>query len=188
MPGAVNTLVDALHDNTHSVIAYPDIDNAGTTRGTGYYHRVSGLLTSSPLPGSFPYGSGCCQLIALDSATTPIFDEDFFMYGEDWLQGWMLGEARMTYVPRTLVFHEGNQSSGVGSEFYESRMAAAHWLFAQKAALTPADRNLLIFMRLFTLTARAIIRAIRFRSTIPFQALTRGWHIATHHGENNSVR
>ena len=178
LSGAISPLAEALTEHTQSVIAYPDIDNAGSITGTVYYQRHTGLLSSRPLPGSFPHASGCCQLIAVERSETTLFDEDFFMYGEDAELGARLGVARMTHVPKTLVYHEGSQSSGLGSDFYETRMIAAHWLLAHKLARSHTDLALLVCARFFTLGARAFLRALRFRSSMPIRALSRGWRIA----------
>ncbi len=178
LPGAVANLAAVLEHQPQAIIAYPAIDHAGTVIGTVYYQRHSGLLTHSPLPGSFGYASGCCLLIAVARVKKTIFDEDFFMYGEDWTLGWEMREQGMTHVPQTLVFHEGSASSGLGSEFYETCMVAAHWLSARKLAKNSWDYLLLIMGRLFALTLRGVLRALRYRSLIPLRALLHGWRIA----------
>ena len=178
LPGAIEALAGTLTRKNQAVIAYPNIDHSGDVIGTVYYQRHTGLLTQRPLPGSFPYASGCCLLIAPERINQPLFDEDLFMYGEDWVSGWKLGAQGMAHVPKTLVFHEGSTSSGLGSEFYETHMVAAHWTLARKLARTPRDRALMMTARLFTLTARAFLRAFRYRSIVPLRALREGWRIA----------
>lgn len=178
LPRAIKYLENALIEQIDAVVAYPDIDNAGRVNGTNYYQRHTGLLTTSPLPGSFAYASGCCQLIATERINLPIFDDAFFMYGEDTALGATLGTERMVHVHKTLVFHEGSISSGQGSIFYETHMAAAHWILARKLARSQVDLALLLSLRLFTLSARAGLRALRFRSLSPVLALFLGWRIA----------
>jgi len=179
LPGAAATLAVALDCQPQAAIAYPDIDHAGTILGTIYYQRYTGLLTHRRLPGSFAYASGCCLLIDMDRVEPPLFDEDFFMYGEDWLLGWKLREQeKMLHVPETLVFHEGSASSGLGSEFYETRMVAAHWLSVGKLAENRWDYLLLMVGRLLMLSIRGGVRVIRYRSIIPLRALLQGWHMA----------
>jgi len=178
LPGAMGSIVAALAKQTRAVIAYPDIDNDGYVVGTVYYQRHTGILSRKPLPGSLPHGSGCCVLIAPERIETKLFDEDFFMYGEDAELGARLGDCKMVHVPQTLVFHEGSASSGLGSEFYENRMVAAHWLLARKLAKNSGDYLLLIMGRLFALTLRGVLRALRYRSLIPLRALLHGWRTA----------
>ncbi len=175
LSGAIKSLAVALKDQTQAIIAYPDIDNDGCIVGTVYYQRHTGILSRTPLPGSLPHGSGCCLLIALERIETKLFDEDFFMYGEDAELGARLGACKMVHVPQTLVFHEGSASSGLGSEFYETRMVIAHLLLARKLAQGPLDYMLLMTVRLFTLSARGLMRAVRYRSIIPLWALLQGW-------------
>ncbi len=182
LPGAIEPLVATLTRQLQVVVTYPDIDHAGHIIGTVYYQRHTGLLTHKPLPGSFAYASGCCQLIAPERLGATLFDEDFFMYGEDWALGEKLGIEKMAHVSQTLVFHEGSAGSGLGSEFYETHMVAAHWTLARKLARTPRDRVLLMTARLFILTARAFLRAFRYRSIVPLRALRKGWRIARGRG------
>ncbi len=134
LPGAIELLAAALTRQPQAVIAYPDIDHASHTIGTVYYQRHTGLLTRKPLPGSFTYASGCCLLIASERTKSALFDEGFFMYGEDAELGARLGIRGMVHVSKTLVFHEGSASSGLGSEFYETHMVAAHWTLARNLA------------------------------------------------------
>ncbi len=103
------------------------------------------------------------------------------MYGEDAELGARLGMRGMAHVPQTLVFHEGSVGSGLGSEFYETHLVAAHWTLARKLA-PPQDRALLITARLFILTARAFLQAFRYRSIVPLRALREGWYIARDQG------
>lgn len=171
LPGAITPLKDALTEKPNAAISYPDIDHGGRILGTVYYHRLTGLLTRWPLPGSFPYASGCCQLIAPQRSKANLFDEDFFMYGEDWEQGHSLGKERMAHVAQPIVYHEGSRSSGLGSDFYESHIVAAHWLLAHKTARSHPDLLLLMGLRFITLSARAVLRALRYRSLVPVKAL-----------------
>ncbi len=182
LPGAIEALAETLTRHERAVIAYPDIDQGGRISSTVYYQRHTGLLTPKPLPGSLPHASGCCLLIAPERTEPALFDEDFFMYGEDAELGARLGMRGMAHVSQTLVFHEGSAGSGLGSKFYETHMVAAHWMLARKLARTPLDRTLLMTARLFILTARALLRAFRYRSIAPLRALREGWRIARTRG------
>jgi GT2 family glycosyltransferase len=177
--GALVTLASALNDQPRAVIAYPRVDHGGQVIGTVYYQRWFALLRfDRPWPGSFPYPSGSALLIAPERIELPLFDEDFFMYGEDVMLGWRLGAARMVHVPQVLVRHEGSASSRNGSVFYELHVAAGHWRLAHKLANNPADAALLFAGRCISLSARALIRAVRSRSLIPVLAFFKGLRLA----------
>jgi GT2 family glycosyltransferase len=177
--GVLVTLASALNDQSRAVIAYPRVDHGGQVIGTVYYQRWFALLRfDRPWPGSFPYPSGSALLIAPERTELPLFDEDFFMYGEDVLLGWRLGAARMVHVPQVLVWHEGSASSRNGSVFYELHVAAGHWRLAHKLANNPADAALLLAGRCISLSARALIRAVRSRSLVPVLALFKGLRLA----------
>lgn len=180
--GALNQLRTALLTQVQAVVAYPNIDHSGHVLGTVFYQRHTGLLTQKPLPGSFPYASGCCLLIAPERASTQLFDEDFFMYGDDWALGWKLGASKMAHVSQTLVVHEGSASSGLGSPFYETRIVAAHWLLASKLTRFSCERPVLFLGHALALTGRALARTLRFRSSVPLHALLEGWRLA--HGND----
>ena len=162
----------ALDKHPDAAIAYPTIDNKGTKQGTAYYQRHSGILSfGKPLPGSFPYVTGCALLISMRNISLPLLDEDFFMYGEDAFLGWRIGAKRMVYVPDVLVRHDGSASSKSGSLFYETCLVSGHWLLAQKLSLNPADKVLLYMGRCLFLPLRALVRSVRLRSLIPLRAL-----------------
>lgn len=178
--GGLSRLVEVLNQNPQAVIAYPRINHGGREIGTAFYQRHFALLSfDKAMPGSFAYPSGCAMLIAPERAEIPLFDEDFFMYGEDWMLGWRLGAQRMAYVPEVLVDHEGSATSSLGSEFYETRLVTGHWLLGRKLARNRADRILLTLGRTLSLTARALVRSWRYRCTLPMRALWRGWKLAT---------
>jgi GT2 family glycosyltransferase len=118
-------------------------------------------------------------LIAPERIELPLFDEDFFMYGEDVMLGARLGPRRMVHVPKVLVRHAGNAGSGQGSAFYEERMAAAHWLLARKLSHSRPGYIINWLGRFLILPARAAVRSVRLRSLTPWQALWKGWELAS---------
>lgn len=181
LPGGLTKLVDALVANSNARVAYPDIDHAGRVLGPAYCHRLTGLLSWRARRGYFPYASGCCLLVAAERVALPLFDEDFFMYGEDWELGWRLAQlpGAMAYVHETLVEHDGSASSGLGSAFYESHMVAAHLILARKLARSWVETGVLLASRICMLVARGMIRSIRFRSLVPCKALWHGVRIAS---------
>lgn len=183
LPGGLDVLRRSLSANSDAKLIYPDINHGGCVIGTMYYQRWLGLLSKRPLSGSFLYPSGCCLLIAPELALSPLLDEDFFMYGEDWLLGWFLGRQNgsLVHVPQTLVMHDGSAGSGLGTPFYEERMVAAHLIMAQKLAQNRFDLSALLLGRISMLIIRSAVRTLRYRSFVPMRALFRGWHLARGH-------
>lgn len=177
--GALTALTTALRVKPQAVIAYPRVDHGGKVLGTVFYQRFFALLRfDRPWHGSFPYPSGSILLIAPERIDLPLFDEDFFMYGEDVMLGWRLGEERMVHVPQVLAWHEGSVSSRNGSWFYETHLVAGHWRLAAKLARTPLEHGLLLVGRALSLPARAIVRSLRSRSLLPLRACIEGWRMA----------
>lgn len=178
-PGGLQVLCNALLSHPEAKLVYPSFEQNGVVIGTRYYHRWFGLLTTYPMPGSFPYPTGCALLIPLDRIKLPFFDQDFFMYGEDTMLGWRLrAPGEMFFVPEVWIHHEGSASSQMGSQFYETRIVAGHWIMARKLSQNTLEYAIMWFGRLFTLTARTFIRALRFRSRKPISAFFEGWRIA----------
>ncbi len=176
--GALSRLANALSENNYS-LAYPQIKQGKDTIGTMFYQRHFALLTfDKRLPGSFAYPTGCALLIAPERMALPLFDEDFFMYGEDVMLGWHLGTDAMVYVPDAIVFHEGSAATEAGSVFYEERLVAGHWLLARKLARNPLEHKLLVAGRCLSLTARAMLRSIRSRSLTPILGFFKGAKLA----------
>ena len=120
------------------------------------------------------------MLIAIDRVALPLFDEDFFMYGEDCELGWRFGQQAhaLAHVDETLVEHDGAAGSVLGSMFYETHMVAAHLILARKLGRSTVDVCLLHAARVAMLVARAMARCIRYRSLIPFKALWFGAELA----------
>lgn len=183
-PGALAALSAALQHDSGAVLAYPWIDHAGKIRAEAYYQPWLGLITRRAMAGAVPHASGCALLFAPQRWPEVLYDEAFFMYGEDAELGFRLRRrgGRMVRVDQTLVDHEGSASSGLGSEFYESRMVAAHWLLARRLAGSAAQRWAMYAVRFAVLGARALLRSARLRSKAPLQALRSGWRLA--HGSD----
>lgn len=180
LPGGLKALCDALLRHPEAKLAYPDIDHGGKILGTVYYQRWFGLLSSHSLPGSAPHASGCCLLLNAPRVGPFVFDEDFFMYGEDAALGCRLScePGAMLHVPFVWVYHEGSASSGLGTSFYEARMVAAHLILARKLAQGHISHAVLLLGRGLMLTTRALVRAFRYRSLVPLHALGDGWRLA----------
>lgn len=179
LPGSLSLLSEALTDRSEILFACSDIDNGGLVTGPTYYQRWFGILSAKKIPGSAPHASGCAMLIAVNRINQPLFDESFFMYGEDAELGWRMARSGKTfaYLPKVLVRHEGSASSVLGSEFYETRMVAAHLILARRLSNGLVEYSVLIFSRLLTLTVRACLRAWRYRNSLPLGALWLGWRV-----------
>lgn len=176
LPGAVDILTAEVAARSAVVMISMDVDHAGRRLGKMYYQRWSGLQFQRPASGAFPYASGSCFLIDAARAPVPLFDETFFMYGEDCELSWRLSKQQGAWVhlSQMLARHEGSASSGLGSPFYETHMVAAHLLLARKLADGKAEAWLFLFARVPILLGRALKRSLLYRSLVPLQALWRG--------------
>ena len=146
---------------------------SGHERIAGYwYHRFSGLIFSHTAIGTFPYLTGCCLLVDRRIVDEGLFDEDFFMYGEDVELSWRLRLSgwETACVSQARVLHEGTGSSHHGGLFYEHHVARGHLLLAKKLAKHRWEVPCLYLGSLLTLSARAVLRAIRFQSFVPISA------------------
>lgn len=175
LPSAVNQLMIVMDRSPHAWIAAPDVEEQGRRRGLMHYHRLLGLITERPLPGSFPYASGCCLLVNVPITGVQLFDEDFFMYGEDAELGYRIAgfPQACVHVARVMATHKGRASSGDGTDFYEQQMVVAHLTLACKLSSGATQASLLSVARWFFLCARAITRSVRLRRISPIRALTR---------------
>lgn len=143
-----------------------------------WYQRFFGLLTPHRLVGAFPYLSGCCLLFRRDLLRdNKLFDEDFFMYGEDTFLGWQMAKSRRIVLqhPNVQIHHVGRGSSKKCRLFYEYHMARAHILLALKTWNNPFEIPFLIAAKSLVLTLRAVWRSLRFRTLIPMLAVLIAW-------------
>lgn len=152
----------------------PRLMQDGQEQGWLYYQPWLALVTRRPLPGSFAYLSGCCLLVERPDNALPLFDEDFFMYGEDVELSWRMRRqgARLVLVEDHYVSHEGSASSGQASEAYERFLVRSHWLLAGKLASNVPTRLLMYMLRIPVLFARSCLRSWRYRSMVPLRALS----------------
>ncbi|MEI6611168.1 MAG: glycosyltransferase [Deltaproteobacteria bacterium] len=171
-PGMLPELLKFMREHDKTVLTAPVVD-IGDQQLSGYwYHRFSGLMFSHHVIGTFQYLTGCCLLVDRRIIGDALFDEDFFMYGEDAELSWRLRLAGWdtACISQAIVRHEGVGSSHQGGFFYEYHLVRGHILLARKLARCQWEMPFLFFGRLLTLSARAIVRAIRFRSLVPITA------------------
>ncbi|MGL1835138.1 glycosyltransferase family 2 protein [Rhodocyclaceae bacterium SMB388] len=177
--GAHCALLNAVKEGAG--LAVPTMQTAtGKRINAAYYHRLTGLLFHKERPGAYEYLSGCCMLLSAHLATPPLFDEDFFFYGDDTELGWRLSGLGIQQhkVIDAVVEHEGSIGSRNGSFFYEYHMVRAHWVLARKLAESDTQHFLFLIGRAVTLPARALLRSARHRSTAPLRGfLAATWDV-----------
>ena len=174
--GVVIALAAVLQDHSRAALAFPAIVHAGSLIGEIYYHKWLATVLSRPGWGRFQVPRGCCFMLALDRWRGSLFDERFFMYGEEIELGWRLrNEDAFVFVPGCLVQHEGSGSSVRGSDFYEEHTAAAHWLLSRVLTAPGWERVAIAGSRALAIVARSLIRALRARNISPLKGVWNGW-------------
>jgi len=177
-PGMVSGLAEALGRTKAQVVAPTVVDEDAIRQPVLWYQRYSGLQTKRKLPGSFPYLSGCCLLVHRDAFSGHgLFDEDFFMYGEDTCLGWGLARSREIphCLPDVFVRHENRGSSRQGQLFYEYHSARAHVLLAKKTWYYALEIPALLVCKGIFLSIRACWRSVRFGTIVPLKASLMAW-------------
>jgi GT2 family glycosyltransferase len=182
-PSLVEGLIKAIDRDRRIVLVAPRIvcNDPGRERGI-WYHRYLGLLLSNPGPLRFHYFTGCCLLFRKDLVDdSGLFDEAFFMYGEDAELGWRLTYQgkRMICAEEVFVEHEYGPSVDRSSFFYEYHMARGHLLLSRKTWTHPVEIPLMLLFKLIGLGGRAIARCCRYRTSSPFAAFCLAWLSAT---------
>ncbi|WP_198006211.1 glycosyltransferase family 2 protein [Pseudoxanthomonas sp. GW2] len=158
-------------------ITYPRVranHDAPPVSPLNHYHRPTGLVLRTARPGAFPYPTGCCLLLNLELLPdTPLFDEDFFFYGEDVELAARLASSGkiMQECHSATVTHIGSGSSRNGSFFYEYHVNRSHLLLAGKLAPDSFRKTGYLLARLVILPLRATLRSWRHKSLAPWSAL-----------------
>jgi N-acetylglucosaminyl-diphospho-decaprenol L-rhamnosyltransferase len=178
-PGLVSGLLSALKKEPQAALAAPRVVSSDPSREYGiWYHRYLGLLLSRPGRFRFHYFTGCCLLLPRHSVgETGLFDEAFFMYGEDTELGWRLNRQgkKMICVTDVFVEHEYGPSVDRSSFFYEYHMVRGHLLLSLKTGIHPVEIPILLAAKYTALSGRAIIRCLRYRAFIPLVAFLVAW-------------
>jgi GT2 family glycosyltransferase len=142
-----------------------------------YYHKYLGLLVNNRVPKSdkwLYYFTGCA--LAFDMGfidKVGLMNEKFFMYGEDvefTFRALQKG-VPVKLIEKELVYHEGSQSAGMASFFYEYHMTRMHYLLSFILLKYPQQKAISILGKIVVLTSRAIIRSVRYKSFSPLAAL-----------------
>jgi GT2 family glycosyltransferase len=178
-PCLVRGLLNAIDRDQRIVLVSPRVVSNEPRRERGiWYHRYLGLLLSNPGYFRFHYFTGCCLLFRNELVDdTGLFNEAFFMYGEDAELAWRLTRQGkgMAYTEKVFVKHEYGPSVDRSSFFYEYHMARGHLLLSWKTWTHPAEIPLLLLFKLIGLGGRAIARSWRYRTASPLAALSLVW-------------
>lgn len=172
MPGAIAHLRDVL---SLAPIVAPRIAQGRLPPSSpiAYYDRLLALITTAPKVLPLPHVSGCCLLIRQDHARPPLFDEDFFFYGDDVMLGYAAQQSGVVQreCREAVVQHATSSSSQNGSAFYEYHLNRAHLLLSRKLAQGTLQRLIFALARGVVLPLRASVRSIRLRSLVPWRGL-----------------
>ena len=135
-----------------------------------YYNNITGLITPKPIPiipRTYYYLTGCCLMVKREVfEKTGLFDESFFMYGEDVefchraeKNGFCIG-----IVKDALLYHRVNASSQNNSLFYEYHINRGHLILSKKLSHSGSEHMALLPMKLMMLGIRAFVRTMRYRN------------------------
>jgi N-acetylglucosaminyl-diphospho-decaprenol L-rhamnosyltransferase len=190
-PGLVSGLLSALKKEPQAALAAPRVVSSDPSREYGiWYHRYLGLLLSRPGRFRFHYFTGCCLLLPRHLVgETGLFDEAFFMYGEDTELGWRLNRQgkKMICVTDVFVEHEYGPSVDRSSFFYEYHMVRGHLLLSLKTGIHPVEIPILLAAKYTALSGRAIIRCLRYRAFIPLVAFLVAWFPLQRHCSSTTL-
>ena len=102
-----------------------------------------------------------------------LFDEEFFMYGEDVLLTWTARQRGFDVVcaEAVTIEHEGSASSPHGDYFYEYHITRGHWILGSKLCGDTWDRTSTRLLRFGYLSIRAALVSFRFKNTVAIRAL-----------------
>lgn len=153
-----------LHIAGPTIHHYPNTKKLWS-RGS-HYNAWFGLVTHRPVPpGTIFYLTGCCLLIQCPVfRTIGMFDERFFMYGEDVEFCFRAARAGLKtgVIDEAILFHKTSASSVNNSFFYEQQVARSHLLLSQCLFDRPGTRLLSTCTKIIALCARVLLRTLRF--------------------------
>jgi len=178
-PNLITTMLAEFNKDASVSLVAPRVVSNEPGREFGiWYHRYFGLLLSRAGCGRFHYFTGCCLLLSRDLITpSGIFDESFFMYGEDAELGWRLTRLgkKTICASNAFVMHEYGPSIDRASFFYEYHMTRGHLLLTSKTSMHPIEIPFLLFLKLMAITVRATVRCCRHRTFTPIYSLLVAW-------------
>lgn len=175
--GFITPLISKLKQNNYTLVS-PEVVCNKKHIGYYYYNRYLGAIFLRKLPHTFPFLSGCCLMFSEQIINTrPLFDESFFMYGEDLELCWRAkknGQA-IAVESNSLIYHQGSATSRNGSLFYEYHTMRAHILLAKKMTTGNIQKFNFMLGRSSFLLLRAIYRCYKFKSIVPIKAYFMGF-------------
>ena len=168
--GLVARLSDFLVCYPETALVAPIIKSGQDVSGLNWYRRWIGSTAQSGVSRGFPWLSGCCLLLSKTYFDNNIFDECFFMYGEDVELCWRLFENKINYqlVEDACVYHDKIGSSYEGGLFYEYHLNRGHILLSVRLIRSKYEIPFLLLSKLSFLFFRSILRCFRFNSMTPF--------------------
>jgi GT2 family glycosyltransferase len=173
-PGMVTRMLAKLQEDPTIALVAPRVLCHDPRRETGiWYHRYLGLLLARPGRFRFHYFTGCCLLFRRDlPGDSGLFDERFFMYGEDVELAWRLGRhgKKMICADNATVEHEYGPSVDRTGFFYEYHIIRGHLLLAFNTWIHRGEIPLMLAAKSLSLACRAAVRAVRHRSLVPLTA------------------
>ena len=170
----VKIMFDEIENNDDLALVAPKLINSNKEIFYFWYHKILGLLNPKNKKYCFPYLTGCCLLMhnsIIDN--NKIFDEDFFMYGEDVELSWRVKQygKQLICAQNAYLYHEGTGSSNKGDLFYEYHMARGHILLALKIYNKWFQLPIYITGRGLYLSTRSVVRSLRYKKITPIIAL-----------------
>ncbi|MGD0821859.1 MAG: glycosyltransferase family 2 protein [Desulfomonilia bacterium] len=177
-PDMVRKLLDKMDQNPDISLIAPRIVTGHGEIGYFWYNKLFGSVTLKERPFCFAFLSGSCLLFRRSLIDRELlFDEDFFMYGEDAFLSWRLHSKGLKIYSAVgiHIIHEGIGSSSQGGLFYEYHVSRGHILMALKTWEHLHELPLFIIGRMLYLSSRSIIRSLRYRNLIPITAFFLCW-------------
>ncbi|NQT00362.1 MAG: glycosyltransferase family 2 protein [Candidatus Omnitrophica bacterium] len=148
-----------------------------------FYNPIFGIERNSPifcLPRNVFYLTGCCLFVRKKVFdTVGLFDESFFIYGEDVEFCYRANKNgfRIGVVKDAQIYHRVNASSQNNSLFYEYYINRGHFILSKKLSHSKSEYMAFFPMKLLIMGIRALVRTIRYRN---LNAL-RGYFMAALH-------
>jgi len=165
----------ALRQHPATIIA-PTIRWGDHTVCGSSYHKYFSLVHSAGWKsgfGWFNYISGCAFIFDITcTKKVGLFDESFFMYGEDAEYCYRAADKQISLLPlkHQLIRHYGSRSSKKALFFYEYHVNRAHFLLTLKMLKQPTKRILAFSAKTLILSARALWRSLKYRTIDPLLA------------------
>lgn len=175
---AISGLLQTIREPPAAALVSAQIRSGARSGCWMHYFPGFGHMSFTPSRWAFPFATGACLLVdAAWVGENGLFDDDFFLYGEDVLLSWQVRKrgGRIRCSEEVLVEHAGSASSGQCSLFYEYHIVRGHILLGRKLAGSAWERRRFFIGRAAYLSARALVRALRCRSSAPLSALWAAW-------------